>query len=258
MSKYRVKLALLVLVLAMLTGCAGAENGQENARQTQESSQAAEAMGTEESSQAVIGTEESSQAAEVMGTEGRPTVAEPGDEEFVRVLDWIPGICQELRYSGADNFTGQKIYDFQEAYLRYGTVKKLKTAQDQLEAWGMGLKIWDAFRPVSAQYTLWRICPNPTYVANPETGFSAHSRGNTVDVTLVDREGQELEMPTAFDDFSARADRDYSDCTDIQKANALTLEAVMEHSGFSGYFGEWWHFTDTEGCEVEEDFAPPQ
>lgn len=248
MAKYGVKLASLVFVLAVLTGCAGAENGQEQARQTEESSQAAE----------VMGTEESSQAAEVMGTESWPTTEEPGDEEFVRVLDWIPGICQELRYSGADNFTGQKIYDFQEAYLRYGTVKKLKAAQQQLEAWGIGLKIWDAFRPVSAQYSLWRICPNPTYVANPETGFSAHSRGNTVDVTLVDREGQELEMPTAFDDFTSRADRDYSDCTEIQRANALTLEAVMENSGFLGYFGEWWHFTDTEGYEVEEGFAPPQ
>lgn len=236
MAKYGVKLASLVLALAVLTGCAGAEHGQEHARKT----------------------EESSQAAEAMGTESWPTVAEPRDGEFVRVLDWIPGICQELRYSGADNFTGQKIYGFQEAYLRYGTVKKLKAAQDQLEAWGMGLKIWDAFRPVSAQYSLWRICPNPTYVANPETGFSAHSRGNTVDVTLVDREGQELEMPTAFDDFSARADRDYSDCTEIQKANALTLEAVMENSGFSGYYGEWWHFTDTEGYEVDESFVPPQ
>ena len=125
-----------------------------------------------------------------------------------------------------------------------------------LEELGLYLKIWDGFRPVSAQFRLWEICPDPTYVANPNSGYSSHSRGNTVDLTLVDGNGTELEMPTGFDDFSARADRDYSDCTPEEAANAQVLELVMEKHGFSGYFGEWWHFSDTDNYPVEEVFSP--
>ena len=149
------------------------------------------------------------------------------------------------------------IYDFPDAYLRWGTVKKLRAVSDELAQMGLGLKIWDGFRPVSAQFRLWQVCPNPTYVANPEKGFSSHSRGNTVDLTLVDKAGRELEMPTAFDDFTAKADRDYSDCSETAAENARLLERMMEKHGFSGYFGEWWHFTDTQDYPVDKVFEPP-
>ena len=179
------------------------------------------------------------------------------DEEFVRVTKYVPGIRQDLRYAGERNFTGQRIYDFPDAYLRWGTVKKLQAVQAELESQGLGLKIWDGFRPVSAQYRLWEVCPDPTYVANPETGYSAHSRGNTLDVTLVDSQGRELEMPTGFDDFTTLADRDYSDCPETAAANARLLEKTMERHGFSGYAGEWWHFSDTDSYPVETEFQPP-
>ena len=186
-------------------------------------------------------------------------VTEPdlAEDAFVRVTKYIPEIRQELRYATENNFTGQKIYDFPDAYLRWGTVKKLRAVSDELAELGLGLKIWDGFRPVSAQFRLWQVCPDPTYVANPEKGFSSHSRGNTVDLTLVDREGNELEMPTGFDDFTAKADRDYSDCSETAAENARLLESVMEKYGFSGYFGEWWHYTDTQDYPVEEVFEPP-
>jgi len=182
--------------------------------------------------------------------------AEPADTDFVKISDYIPGIHQELFYATDRNFTGQVIYDFQEAYLRYGTVKKLLAVSRDLEEMGLYLKIWDGFRPVSAQFTLWEVCPDPTYVANPNVGFSSHSRGNTVDLTLVDEAGQELEMPTGFDDFSAKADRDYSDCSEAAAGNAEILEILMEKHGFTGYFGEWWHFSDTVSYPVEEAFEP--
>lgn len=180
------------------------------------------------------------------------TVPEPADDELVAVADYIPDIAVELRYAGTDNFTGQVIYDFQEAYLRYGTVKKLAQVQQALEDYGLGLKIWDAYRPTWAQYRLWEICPDPTFVADPSRGFSNHSRGNTVDVTLVDGQGQELEMPTGFDDFSPLADRDYADCGETARENALLLESTMEQFGFCPYFGEWWHFSDSQSYEVLE------
>lgn len=184
------------------------------------------------------------------------TTLTPRDEDMVRVADYVPGILTELKYSTGDNFTGQVIYSFQDVYLRYGTVKKLRDAQEAFGEVGLRLKIWDGFRPVSAQFQLWEAYPDANFVANPEKGYSNHTRGNAVDVTLVDENGQELEMPTEFDNFSPKADRDYSDCTDTQRENAMLLQDVMEKNGFSGYFGEWWHFDDKDGYEPEKIFDP--
>lgn len=180
----------------------------------------------------------------------------PEPEDFVSVTDWIPGIHTELRYATDNNFTGQAIYDFSDAYLRYGTVQKLAAAQETIAESGCSLLIWDAFRPVSAQFRLWEICPDPAYVANPEKGFSSHSRGNTVDVTLVTLDGDPVEMPTDFDDFTAMADRDYSDVSDEAAANAGLLEEAMTAAGFKPYSAEWWHYSDTEPYPVEETFIP--
>lgn len=185
-----------------------------------------------------------------------PPEQEPLDTDFVAVLDYIPDLVVELKYATEDNFTGQIIYEFQDAYLRYGTVKKLMAVQQELREHKLLLKLWDGFRPPAAQFRLWEICPNPKYVANPNRGFSAHSRGNTVDVTLVDENGQEIEMPTGFDDFSTLADRDYSDCSFDIQLNVLLLEQTMERHGFTGYKGEWWHFTDVDTYPVEEEFVP--
>ena len=185
------------------------------------------------------------------------TLPVPAPEDFVRVLDYIPSARQELLYATDRNFTGQVIYDFTDAYLRYGTVKKLIAVSEDLAQLGLSLKIWDGFRPVSAQFRLWEVCPDPAFVANPQKGHSSHSRGNTVDITLVDTDGNELEMPTGFDDFSKKADRDYSDCTETAASHAELLEILMEKHGFRGYSAEWWHFSDTDEYPVEETFAPP-
>lgn len=181
---------------------------------------------------------------------------EIADDEFVKVADYLPGIYIDLKYATTDNFTGTVLYDFTDAYLRYGTVKKLADVQAELEDEGYSLKIWDAFRPVAMQFKLWEICPDPTYVANPNTGYSSHSRGNTVDVTLVLSDGTDVEMPSGFDDFSALADRDYSDATPVAASNAELLESTMESHGFVGYSGEWWHFSDSDTYPVEENFSP--
>lgn len=195
-------------------------------------------------------------AEQTVAETAQPTLPEPEDQDFVRVLDYIPTARQELLYAMEENFTGQVIYDFQDAYLRYGTVKKLMAVSEDLAYMGMYLKIWDAFRPASAQFKLWEVYPDPTYVANPNAGFSSHSRGNTIDITLVDANGVPFPMPTGFDDFSAKADRDYSDCSVTEANHAQILEILMEKHGFTGYFGEWWHFSDTVNYPVEEVFQP--
>lgn len=181
---------------------------------------------------------------------------DPDDTDIVRVRDYIPDVLEDIKYATADNFTGTVIYNFQDVYLRYGTVKKLIAVQEELRVLGLGLKIWDGFRPVSAQFKLWDILPDDTYVADPNKGFSNHSRGNAVDLTIVDSEGKELEMPTAFDDFSSRADRDYSEIAATPRAHAELLQQIMERHGFQGYYGEWWHFNDTQRYDVETVFNP--
>ena len=181
---------------------------------------------------------------------------EPDDDDFVLVTDYIPDIVIDLQYATNCNFTNQQIYGFTDVWLRYGTTKKLMQVQDELKQYGYGLKIWDGFRPLSAQFQLWEICPDPTYVSDPAKGSNSHSRGNTVDITLVYADGSELVMPTGFDDFSSLADRDYSDCSQEAADNALFLESLMIQYEFKPYFGEWWHFTDSQIYPVDEAFEP--
>lgn len=182
---------------------------------------------------------------------------EPEDSDLVRIIDHLPLVRQQLAYATEDNFTGMSIYHFTGAYLRYGTVKKLALVSQDLEPLGIGLLIWDGFRPVSAQAALWEVCPDPTFVSHPETGARVHCRGNAVDLTLVDLEtGIQLEMPTGFDDFTSFADRDYSECTQAAAENAQLLEILMEKHGFKPYSAEWWHYTDTQDYPVEESFDP--
>lgn len=191
--------------------------------------------------------------------DGRQIVRQPGKEKkskpradaMVKVLDYIPDIKIDLKYASRNNFTGQAVYDFKEAYLRYGTVVRLKKVQERLKKQSRTLLIWDAYRPVSAQYRLWEICPDAAFVANPHKGYSSHSRGNTVDITMLTLEGKKVKMPTEFDDFSEKADRDYSDCTAEERKNAKKLERIMKEEGFAPYSGEWWHFSDTHEYPVK-------
>lgn len=188
---------------------------------------------------------------------GYNVISEPdNDEVFVKVTDYIPTIHVELKYATTDNISGQVIYDFTDAYLRYGTVKKLAKVQEQLLAQGYSLKVWDAYRPPYAQFVLWEAYPHAKYVANPYSGYSSHSRGGCVDLTLVTASGENIEMPTGFDDFSSRADRDYSDVASDARSNAILLENAMKDNGFMPYSGEWWHFNDTVTYDIEDQFIP--
>lgn len=178
------------------------------------------------------------------------------DSDFVDVLDYIPDLVVDLKYATVNNFTGQVIYKSNEVYLRYGTVKKLMEVQKELRAQGYLLKLWDGYRSLNAHKELWYAYPDANYVADPSTGGSSHSRGNTVDVTVVDANGQELTMPTGFDDFTVLADRDYSDCSASAAENATMLQELMEKHGFAGYELEWWHFSDTTEYPVEQVLDP--
>lgn len=214
---------------------------------------------TDAENDAVMETETAPLPESLLSPEIAQTPAEiPNDSDLVKVTDYIPQISVDLKYATEDNFTGQVIYEFQGAYLRYGTVKKLIEVCDELAEHGFSIKMWDGFRPAAAQFKLWEVCPDANYVANPNVKFSSHSRGNTMDITLIDLQGKEAEMPTGFDDFSAMADRDYSDCSETAANHAVLLQEIMEKHGFSGYFKEWWHYSDTTEYPAEESFNPAE
>ncbi len=184
------------------------------------------------------------------------TEKEPEDDEYVLVKKYMPDIYVELMYATENNFTGVRIYDFTDAYLRYGTVKKLANVQKELKEQRYRLKIWDAYRPFEAQQKLWEVYPDPNYVANPANGMKKHNLGGTVDITMVAADGSVISMPTEFDDFSLKADRDYSDIEDEEAVkNVMILQNAMENNGFTGYQGEWWDYSDTVEYEAV-DFQP--
>lgn len=164
-----------------------------------------------------------------------------GEAQLIDVHAVIPQIQVELKYATPDNFTGQIIYPFHNCLLLEETIAQLCKVQAVLEPMGLGLKIWDGFRPISAQWKFWELVPDPTYVYDPRKG-GRHPRGTAVDLTLISKEGTELPMPSAFDDFSEKAHKDYKGATAEETANRELLRSVMEEHGFVGDKHEWWHF----------------
>jgi zinc D-Ala-D-Ala dipeptidase len=166
--------------------------------------------------------------------------------EIVNVKELIPELIVAAPYATEDNFFKTKFYPAQEAYLRRAVAEKLLRVQRKLQAQGMALKLWDGYRPLAVQKAMWKVMPNPDYVADPAKG-SRHNRGAAVDVTLVDAAGKELVMPTKYDDFSPQAHRD-AVVSEVAAKNRATLRSAMEAEGFTCLPTEWWHY-DASGWE---------
>lgn len=149
----------------------------------------------------------------------------------------------DIRYATANNFVGETLYPQARCLLRREVAVKLLRVQEKLEQQGLGLKIFDGYRPLSVQKKMWAKYPVEGYVANPAKG-SNHNRGAAVDLTLVDKDGKELPMPSAYDEFSERSHRNYAGGTDEARKNRQRLEEAMAAEGFHGISTEWWHFDD--------------
>ncbi|MBI4425017.1 MAG: D-alanyl-D-alanine dipeptidase [Elusimicrobia bacterium] len=165
----------------------------------------------------------------------------PPDEPFIDLQAADPRIEVDIRYATADNFTKTALYPANRCLLRAAVARRLSRAQTALAKEGLGLKVWDCYRPLAIQRKLWALVPDPRYVADPAKG-SRHNRGAAVDLTLVDAAGRELEMPTAYDDFSERAHRDYATPSAAAARNRRFLETALAKQGFEGLPTEWWHF----------------
>ncbi len=163
-------------------------------------------------------------------------------EELVEVSgDSVPGIVIEMRYATEKNITGKKIYPDGRAWLRGETIRKLKKVVMDLRERGYRLVLWDAWRPISAQKALWAAKPDGKFLT-PPTKISRHYRGTSVDVALADLQGKLLEMPSDHDEFSAKADEDFSDVPKEVGGRAKILRQAMFRAGFSGVPDEWWHY----------------
>ncbi|HPP36898.1 MAG TPA: M15 family metallopeptidase, partial [Clostridiales bacterium] len=145
------------------------------------------------------------------------------------------------------------VYDSNTAWLRRGTANKLKKANEALMNQGYRIKVWDAYRSEEDHRILHDTAKNSYYFIDPKIG-SNHTRGAAVDVTLVDIDGNELDMPSRFDEMSEKAHRTYKLATPEQKRNAMILEKAMKDAGFIPLENEWWHFDDSE-CKSYE-FLP--
>lgn len=172
-----------------------------------------------------------------------PSILPAEEPALLNIKDVAPGIVVEMRYATTDNFTGKVLYPAAECVLCEPAALRLAAVQKTLQKRGLGLKVWDCYRPVSVQWKLWETVPDARYVADPKKG-SRHNRGASVDLTLVDAQGRELEMPTAFDEFSEKAHRTYDDLPAHVLRNRQILQDAMEAEGFVGLPTEWWHFDD--------------
>lgn len=155
----------------------------------------------------------------------------------------MPEIIYDLRYATAANFTGRKLYEEGVAtYLRLPAARALAAVQAKLRPHGLGLKIYDAYRPHSATRLMWDLVRDERYVADPRKG-SNHNRGLAVDLTLVQLAGgEELLMGTAFDNFSDTAHHAFTSLPENVLRNRLLLRQLMEEAGFKALETEWWHY----------------
>jgi D-alanyl-D-alanine dipeptidase len=170
--------------------------------------------------------------------------------DLVDIKEVNPRIVVDMKYASEDNFIKKKLYDSNTCFLRKSTAVKLDAVQKKLEEVNLGLKVWDCYRPLAVQRIFWAILPDERYVANPETG-SRHNRGSSVDLTLVDSQGKELDMPTGFDNFSSKADHAYQVLPDQVIRNRELLKGLMEKAGFISLPEEWWHYDDEKWMQFD-------
>ncbi len=152
-----------------------------------------------------------------------------------------PKIKVNIKYATKDNFVGEKMYDCGRCLLRPKVAKAIAKANQILLQKGYRLKMWDCYRPRPYQQRLWNKMPNASYVTPPKKG-SMHNRGIAVDLTIVDKNGKELDMGTPYDFFGKAAHTDHFDLPENVLKNRTLLRETMESVNFKGIRTEWWHF----------------
>ena len=172
---------------------------------------------------------------------------ESGDfkkSNLVELITTEPSYQLDIRYASSNNFVGRPVYEEARVFLQHPAAMALAEVNKNLKPLGYGLKIFDGYRPWRITKLFWNITPKKdrAFVANPKKG-SRHNRGCAIDLTLFDiYTGREIEMPSAYDEFSERAHPNYKGGTDEQRKMRDLLRTNMEAYRFQVYENEWWHF----------------
>ena len=164
--------------------------------------------------------------------------------DLVEVVQMDSTIHLDIRYATENNFMKRRMYDTARAVLQRPAAEAVVRVQKRLRERGVGLVIFDAYRPWSVTRQFWDETPpsQHSFVADPKKG-SKHNRGCAVDLSLFDlKTGREIEMPSTYDEFSKRASPKYTGGTAQQRKWRDLLRAEMEAEGFTVDPGEWWHF----------------
>ena len=165
---------------------------------------------------------------------------------LVDLREAVPGIAVDLRYATTHNFLRAVLYDAALPLLRAPAAVRLREVEDDLRASGLGLIVYDAYRPYFVTRRMWqeKAAVYAPYLSPPSLG-SDHNRGVAVDLGLIDlNSGKPLPMPTDFDAFTPRASHEWPDAKlpADEAANRARLLAVMTRHGFHPFAGEWWHY----------------
>lgn len=179
------------------------------------------------------------------------TIEIDSNKSFVRIKDYVPGVVLDIKYASTQNVFYEKLYDKPYAFIRLAAAKALREVQQELKSYGVGLKIYDAYRPYSITCRMWNLMPDSIYMGKPWRG-SKHNRGIALDLTLVDlRTKKEVRMPTPYDALIYPAHPDFMGLPDSVIRNRSLLISTMSKHGFSVAKNEWWHFDFAEGVNFE-------
>jgi D-alanyl-D-alanine dipeptidase len=172
------------------------------------------------------------------------------DQQLIELRLLIPSIVYDLRYATANNFTGQALYpvSLSACYLRRPAALALARVAASLQQRGLGLKIFDAYRPYHVTERFWQLIGDDRYVAHPAKG-SGHNRGIAVDLSLIDlRTGKEIDMGTDFDNFTDSAHHTFTKLDEPVLKNRDLLRKEMIQAGFVPLETEWWHYALPNGA----------
>jgi zinc D-Ala-D-Ala dipeptidase len=163
------------------------------------------------------------------------------DTTFVKLKNFSSDFIFDMKYATEANFLKTKVYDCEECYLRLKTIKFIIEANAEFQSLGYRIKLFDCYRPLDIQKKMWEIVSNADYVADPKKG-SIHNRGGAVDITLVDKDGNELDMGTSFDFFGPEAAHNYQGFSRKIRKNRTLLKEIMLKHNFKSFDSEWWHY----------------
>ncbi len=164
--------------------------------------------------------------------------------DLVELVKVDPAIHLDIRYATSNDFLHRPVYKQARAFLQRPAAEAVARADAKLREQGFGIVVFDGYRPWSVTKLFWDLTPpaKRAFVADPSQG-SRHNRGCAVDLSLFDlATGQEVPMPSPYDDFTDRAHPDYAGGTPAERAHRDLLRRVMESEGFTVYENEWWHF----------------